>query len=88
MNYARSLGVAIDLRRKDTSNETLKENATRIKDYINRMILLPRNVKKPEKKPQVKEATEDQMKGPEAKIQNTNSLVIRMRFFINSFSIT
>ena len=34
LSYARSLGIAIDLRRKDTSKETLDLNAGRIKEYI------------------------------------------------------
>ena len=42
LSYARSLGIAIDLRRKDTSKETLDLNAGRIKEYISRMILYPR----------------------------------------------
>ena len=78
VHYARSIGIAIDLRRKDTSNETLKANSTRIKDYLSRMILFPRHPKKPELKPQVKEATEEQMKGPDARIQNIGAQVIRM----------
>ena len=40
--YARSLGIAVDLRRKDTSKETLDLNAGRIKEYLSRMILFPR----------------------------------------------
>ena len=62
LSYARSLGIAIDLRRKDTSKETLDLNAGRIKEYLARMILYPRKEKKPEKKPQVPEATEEKIK--------------------------
>ena len=50
LSYARSLGIAIDLRRKDTSKETLDLNAGRIKEYLSRMILYPRKENKPEKK--------------------------------------
>ena len=34
LSYARSLGIAVDLRRKDTSKETLDLNAGRIKEYL------------------------------------------------------
>ena len=71
LSYARSLGIAIDLRRKDTSKETLDLNAGRIKEYLARMILYPRKEKKPEKKPQVHEATEEKIKSTKTEIQNT-----------------
>ena len=76
LSYARSLGIAIDLRRKDTSKETL--DSGRIKEYISRMILYPRNEKKPDKKPQVPEATADKLNSPEAKVQNTLKAVIEL----------
>ena len=37
LSLARSLGIAIDLRRKDTSKETLDLNSGRIKEYLSRM---------------------------------------------------
>ena len=74
LSYARSIGIAIDLRRKDTCNETLNVNTERIKNYISRIILYPR--KKNDKKPQVKEATQEQLNTPEAKEQNKSKLVI------------
>ena len=76
--YARSLGIQVDLRRKDTSKETLDLNAGRIKEYLARMILFPRNEKKPEKKPQVPEATADKLKSAEAQVQNTIKGVIEL----------
>ena len=78
LSYARSLGIAIDLRRKDTSKETLDLNSNRIKEYISRMILYPRKEQKPEKKPQVKEATAEKLKSPEAKVQNIIKGVIEL----------
>lgn len=72
--YAKSLGIAIDLRRKDTSAETQTLNVNRIKEYISKMILYPR--KNPDKKPIVKEAQEEQLKAPEAKEQNTCKRII------------
>ena len=74
LNYARSIGIAIDLRRKDTSNEAQTANVNRIKEYLAKMILYPR--KKADKKALVKEATEEQLKATEAKEQNTCKCVI------------
>ena len=74
VDVARSLGIAIDFRRKDTSNETLTTNSNRIRTYIGKMILYPR--KKADKKPPFKEATEEQLKAPEAKEQNTTKYII------------
>ena len=78
LSYARSLGIAVDLRRKDTSQETLSLNAARIKEYLGRMILYLRNENKPDKKPQVPEATGDKLKSAEAKVQNTLKGVIEL----------
>ena len=74
LSYARSIGIAIDLRRKNTCSETLNVNTERIKNYISRIILYPR--KKNDKKPQVKEATQEQLNTPEAKEQNKSKVVI------------
>ena len=78
LSYARSLGIAIDLRRKDTSKETLDLNAGRIKEYLSRMILYPRKENKPEKKPQVPEATAEKLKSADAQVQNTLKGVIEL----------
>ena len=78
LSYARSLGIAIDLRRKDTSKETLDLNAGRIKEYLSKMILYPRKENKPEKKPQVPEATAEKLNSAEAKVQNTIKGVIEL----------
>ena len=59
LSYARIIGIAIDLRRKDTWNETLNVNTERIKNYISRIILYCR--KKNDKKPQVKDDTQEQL---------------------------
>ncbi len=73
--FARSIGIAVDARRKDTSNETLKLNANRIKEYLNRLVLYPRKGKY-DKKPVVAEAKQEQLAGPDAKFQNTHPLVL------------
>lgn len=74
VNYARSVGISIDKRRKDTCNETQKLNVERIKEYLSRMILYPR--RRPDKKPQILEATPVQLKTSEAVQQNTSKTII------------
>ena len=76
VEYARSIGIAVDLRRKDTSNETLKLNSGRVKEYLNRLVLYPRSKGRYEKKPQIAEAKEEVLAGPDAKVQNTHRHVI------------
>lgn len=73
--YARSIGIAIDTRRKDTSQETLNTNVNRLKDYLNRIILYPRGGAY-DKKAIIKEATKERLSAPEAKFQNTTKTVI------------
>ena len=75
VNYARSLGITIDRRRKDTCSETQKLNAERIKLYISRMILHPKKGKT-DKKAQVPEANEQQLKSAEAQSVNTTKTVV------------
>jgi len=81
--FARSIGIAIDLRRKDCSVEAQNLNVQRLKDYLGKIILYPKvqikdnkPVNKPEKKPMVKEATDEQLNSPQAKEQNTTKTVI------------
>lgn len=76
IHYARSLGIAVDLKRKDTCKETTNVNAQRLKEYISKMILYPRKPDKMDKKPQVKEATKEQLAAPEASMQNTSKVII------------
>lgn len=46
---ALSIGIAVDHRRRNRSEESLKLNADRLKAYKDRLILFPRNAKKPKK---------------------------------------
>lgn len=85
-SYAKSLGIALDKRRKDTCDETKKLNAERIKEYVSRMILHPK--KKADKKPQVLEATPDQLKSSEAVQQNTTKSIIPLPKAESAFSWT
>jgi large subunit ribosomal protein L13e len=78
VEYARSIGLSVDLRRKDTSNETLKTNVSRIRDYLNRIVLYPRHTGVYEKKPQVAEAKEDVLRGADANFQNTHPHVLTL----------
>ena len=64
VEYARSIGIAVDLRRKDTSNESLKLNASRLKEYLAKLILYPRSAGKYEKKAPIAEAKESVLAGP------------------------
>jgi large subunit ribosomal protein L13e len=76
VNYARSVGIAIDTRRKDTCTETQKTNVERIKEYVSRMILHPK--RKADKKPQILEATPNQLQSSEAVEQNLTKAVIAL----------
>lgn len=84
VNYARSIGIAVDRRRKDTSAESQKINVDRIKEYISKMILHPK--RKAELKPQVLEATPDQIKFSETQPQNTTKTVIPLPKAEGAFS--
>lgn len=86
LNYARSLGVAVDTRRKDTCSETQKMNVERLKEYLNRMILHPR--RKADKKPQVPEATATQLQSSAAVEQNTTRTVLPLPRPESAFSWT
>lgn len=91
LNYARSLGVAVDLRRKDTCSETQKMNADRLKEYVSRMILHPRtkgSKVKYEKKPTVLEATGDQLKSSNAVQQNNTKCIVPLPKPETAFSFT
>ncbi|KAJ3126346.1 60S ribosomal protein L13 [Nowakowskiella sp. JEL0407] len=44
---ARSIGIAVDHRRRNRSAESLESNTARLKEYQSRLIVFPKNVKKP-----------------------------------------
>ena len=46
---ARSLGVSFDHRRKNRSEESLKRNVARLKQYQSNLVIFPRDPKKPKK---------------------------------------
>ncbi|KAL7667363.1 hypothetical protein ACOME3_010824 [Neoechinorhynchus agilis] len=56
--YARSIGIAVDCRRRNKSVESVQRNVERLKEYKSRLILFPRKVGKPRKN----DASEAEMK--------------------------
>ena len=87
LQYARSIGVAVDLRRKDTCNETLNLNATRVKTYLSKITLhrTPKKNTKNAPNKLVKEINfEEHKNDPNIKVQNTTKSVIRklILFFV------
>jgi len=59
--FARSVGVAVDHRRKNKSNEAFQLNVKRLQDYKQQLVLFPRHAGKP-KKGLVNDATEQEIK--------------------------
>lgn len=45
--FARTVGIAIDYRRRNYSKESVVRNAERLKEYLGKLILYPRNPAKP-----------------------------------------
>merc|ERR1712029_662886 len=48
-NYARTIGISVDHRRRNKSVESLQLNAQRLKEYKSKLILFPISAKKPRK---------------------------------------
>jgi large subunit ribosomal protein L13e len=46
VQYARSIGVAVDLRRKNRNEEEFQRNVEILKDYVKRLVILPKDPKK------------------------------------------
>merc|ERR1712233_233422 len=45
--YAQTVGITVDYRRVNRSEDSLKKNVDRLKEYKNKLIVFPRNAKKP-----------------------------------------
>ncbi|GAB6021675.1 60S ribosomal protein L13 [Chamberlinius hualienensis] len=56
--YARTIGIAVDPRRRNRSVEGLQKNVHRLKEYKSKLILFPRRANKPRKG----DATEEEIK--------------------------
>ncbi|KAF7993012.1 hypothetical protein HCN44_005793 [Aphidius gifuensis] len=48
-NFAKTIGISVDSRRRNKSVEALQTNAQRLKEYRSKLILFPINAKKPKK---------------------------------------
>ncbi|XP_063984839.1 large ribosomal subunit protein eL13 [Diachasmimorpha longicaudata] len=48
-NFAKSIGISVDHRRRNKSIESLQTNVQRLKEYRANLILFPKNEKKPKK---------------------------------------
>ena len=44
--YARTIGIAVDVRRHNKSKESIQVNAARLEEYIKKLMILPRDGKK------------------------------------------
>ena len=73
--FARTVGIAVDHRRQDTSEETLLVNVQRLENYKSKLILFPRKEGK-FKKGEIADSTADKLKSAEAEKQNTSKHVI------------
>jgi len=60
--FARSIGIAVDHRRQNKSVEAFQLNIQRLEQYKQRLVLFPRNDKKPKKGP-INDANEQVLKG-------------------------
>jgi len=47
--FAQTIGIAVDHRRRNKNVEAIQENVQRLKEYKSKLILFPRNPKKPRK---------------------------------------
>lgn len=47
VKFARSIGIAVDHRRKNRNQESLELNKARLQNYLNKLVLYPRDEKKP-----------------------------------------
>lgn len=64
-NFAPTIGIAVDHRRRNRSLESLQTNVARLKAYRSNVVIFPRNIKKPKAFEASAEAvkTADQKKG-------------------------
>ena len=84
---ARSIGIVVDLRRKDTCNETLNMNANRVKTYLSKVVVHRAPVKGSKNVPSklFKEVNFRESTDPSVKVQNTTREVIR-KFYLFCFN--
>ena len=63
--FAQTVGIAVDHRRHDTSEEALQLNVQRLESYRSKLILFPRRENKP-KKGDIADSTADKLKSAAA----------------------
>lgn len=73
--FAQTVGIAVDYRRVNKSEEALQLNVQRLENYKSKLILFPRRADKP-KKGEIADSTADKLKSAEAGAQNTNKHVL------------
>lgn len=73
--FAQTVGIAVDHRRQDVSEEGLQLNVQRLESYKSKLILFPRRADKP-KKGDINDATADKLKSAETAKQNTHKHVL------------
>mmetsp|Transcript_14608 Transcript_14608/g.31830 ORF Transcript_14608/g.31830 Transcript_14608/m.31830 type:complete len:204 (+) Transcript_14608:34-645(+) len=69
---AQTIGIAVDYRRKNRSEESVKINSQRLKEYTSKLIVFPRN----KKNPKAGDATKEQMA---AAVQETGQAVMPIK---------
>eukprot|EP01118_Nematostelium_gracile_P009409 TRINITY_DN3170_c0_g1_i1.p1 TRINITY_DN3170_c0_g1~~TRINITY_DN3170_c0_g1_i1.p1 ORF type:complete len:212 (+),score=64.33 TRINITY_DN3170_c0_g1_i1:72-707(+) len=70
---AKTIGIAVDHRRRNKSDKSLKVNAQRLKEYKSKLVLFPRN----DKKPKAGEAK------PDEKVQQQVGTVLPLKSKVN-----
>lgn len=76
--FARSVGISVDHRRTNTSEEQLQLNTERLNTYKSKLILFPRRENKP-KKGLINDATAEQLKSAAASNQVIGTVLERVR---------
>lgn len=86
--FARTVGIAVDYRRRNKSVESIQVNAQRLKEYQSKLILFPIHNKK---KLRAGEATEEERKVRETKFKCLSFDLLKLkiqRFFVNKCKFT
>merc|ERR1712083_769830 len=73
--FCRTVGIAVDHRRTNTSEHQLQMNVDRLNSYKDKLILFPRRENKP-KKGLINDSTAAQLESPAAKVQTVGNLPI------------
>ncbi len=73
--FAQTVGIAVDYRRTNSSEEGQQLNVQRLENYKSKLILFPRRADKP-KKGEIADSTADRLKSAEAGQQNVHKHVL------------